>query len=42
MLVEPKVLPEVKMVNTKESMEQETDRENTMVQVAKVANLVKT
>jgi len=42
MLVEHKVLPEVKMVNTKESTEQETDRENTMVQVAKVANLAKT
>jgi hypothetical protein len=42
MLVEHKVHPEVKMVNTKESMEQETDRENTMVQVAKVANLEKT
>ena len=42
MLVEHKVLPEVKMENTKESTEQETDRENTMVQVAKEANLEKT
>ena len=43
MLVEEhKVHPEVKMLNTKESTEQETDRENTMVQVAKEANLEKT
>jgi hypothetical protein len=42
MLVEHKVHPEGKMVNTSESMEQETDRESTMVLEEKVASSAKT
>jgi hypothetical protein len=40
--VEHRVHPEVIMLNTKESMEQEIDKESTMVLEEKVANLEKT
>jgi len=42
MLVVLKVLPEVRMGNTNESMEQATDRESTMVRVEKVVNSERT
>ena len=42
MLVEHKVLPEARMGNTNESMEQATDRESTMVLEEKVVNSEKT